>query len=79
MVFVSLSKLDFRFGQGEKISKDTFETRHGLNLFFYDLDSVKLEFGNYDLITSEVINDPKDLGDKPPQKFWYIVCQKKIK
>jgi len=79
MVFVSLSKLDFRFGQGEKISKDTFETRHGLNLFFYDLDSIKLEFGNYDLITSEVINDPKDLGVKPPQKFWYIVCQKKNK
>jgi SAM-dependent methyltransferase len=77
MVFVSISKLDFRFGQGKKISKDTFETRAGLNLFFYDADSIKLQFGNHGLINAEVINEPiKDLGDKPSQRFWYIVCQK---
>jgi hypothetical protein len=77
MVFVSISKLDFRFGQGKKISKDTFEPRDGLNLFFYDADSIKLQFGNHGLINAEVINEPiKDLGDKPSQRFWYIVCQK---
>jgi SAM-dependent methyltransferase len=77
MVFVSISKFDFRFGQGKEISKDTFETRHGLNLFFYDPDSIELEFRNHGLINAEVINEPtKNLGDKPSQGFWYIICQK---
>jgi SAM-dependent methyltransferase len=77
MVFVSISKRDFRFGQGKEISKDTFKTWAGLNLFFYDQNSIKLEFGNHGLINAEVMNEPlKDLGDKPSQRFWYIICQK---
>ena len=29
------------------------------------------------LIDAEVINEPKvDLGDKPSQRFWNIVCKK---
>jgi SAM-dependent methyltransferase len=77
MVFVSISKLDFRFGQGKEVTKDTFETWPGLNLFFYDQDSIKSEFGNYDLINAEIINEPlEDLGDKPTQRFWHITCHK---
>ncbi len=79
MVFVSISKLDVRFGQGKEISKDTFDVRPGLNLFFYDPASIKLEFGNHGLINAEVINEPiKNLGDKPSQSFWYIICQKQL-
>jgi SAM-dependent methyltransferase len=77
MVFVSISKMDFRYGQGKEISKDTFEPWPGLTLFFYDLDSIKTEFGKYGLVDAELINEPiKDLGDKPSQRFWYIICKK---
>lgn len=77
MVFVTISKSDFRFGQGTEISKDTFEPWKGLNLFFYDLDSIKLDFENFGLIESEEINEPEiDIEGKPKQKFWYIICQK---
>ena len=77
MVFVSISKIDFRYGQGKEISKDTFETWPGVTLFFYDSDSTNSEFSNYGLIDAEVINEPiKDLSDKPSQKFWYIICKK---
>lgn len=77
MVFVSISKEDFRFGQGKEISKDTFETWPGVTLFFYDSDSIKSEFGNYGLTDAEVLNEPiKDLGDKPTQRFWNIICKK---
>jgi SAM-dependent methyltransferase len=77
MVFVTISKMDFRFGQGKEISKDTFEPWAGLTLYFYDSDSIKLDFGNYGLIDAEIINEPKvDSGDKPSQRFWYIVCKK---
>ena len=77
MVFVSISKMDFRYGQGKEIIKDTFETWPGATLFFYDSDSIKSEFGKYGLIDSEVINEPIIyLGDKPLQRFWYIICKK---
>ena len=77
MVFVSISKEDFRFGQGIEKGKDTFEPFSGLNLFFYDSDSIKKEFGNFGLKHAEIINEPiKDLADYPTQRFWYIVCKK---
>ena len=77
MVFVTISKSDFRFGQGTEISKNTFEPWKGLNLFFYDLDSIKVDFENFGLIENEEINEPEiDVEGKPKQKFWYIICQK---
>lgn len=77
MIFVTISKSDFRFGQGVEISKNTFEPWKGLTLFFYDSDSIKEDFENYGLVEAEEISEPEiDLNDKPKQKFWYIVCKK---
>ncbi len=77
MVFVTISKSDFRFGQGTEISKDTFEPWKGLNLYFYDLDSINVDFENFGLIENEEINEPEiDIEGKPKQKFWYIICRK---
>lgn len=77
MVFVTISKNDFRFGKGVEISKDTFEPWKGLTLFFYDSESIKLEFEKFGLVETKEITEPvNDLGDKPTQKFWYIICKK---
>ena len=40
MVFVSTCKETETYGQGKKISKDRFKTKHGVNLFYYDSTSV---------------------------------------
>jgi SAM-dependent methyltransferase len=77
MVFVALSKADARFGEGTEISKDTFETRHGVTLFFYDSVSVEAEFGKYGLLASEEIEEPaNNTSNKPTLKLWQIVCRK---
>lgn len=79
MVFVSISKMDSRYGDGQEISKDTFENPHGVTLFFYDSDSIKSEFGKYGLIGSKIIDESikmKEFTDVPEQKFWYIICKK---
>lgn len=77
MVFVSISKSDFRYGQGKEISKDRFETWPGVTLYFYDSDSISAEFGQYGLTNVQEINEPLHTsGDKPAQRFWYIVCRK---
>ncbi|MCG6191483.1 class I SAM-dependent methyltransferase [Maribellus maritimus] len=80
MVFIAISKLDARYGNGEEISKDTFKTGHGVNLFFYDADSVKKEFGDYGLIKSEEISEPSmNVDNKPSQRFIQIICRKQSK
>lgn len=77
MIFVSISKIDFRYGKGKEVGQDTFEMWPGLTLYFYDSDSIKVDFGNFGLVDVEAINEPVlEVGDKPKQKFWYIVCQK---
>lgn len=77
MVFVAISKQDTRYGEGKEIGPDTFETRHGVTLFFYDSDSVKSEFGNFGLIEAEEINEPvKQMENKPTLIFWQITCRK---
>ena len=77
MVFVTLSKKDKRYGQGLEISKDTFETRHGVTLFYYDAESVKQDFSDYGLMEMMEINEPADdQGEKPTQHFLQINCMK---
>ena len=79
MVFVTISKKDFRYAQGKEIGKDTFEPWPGMTLFFYDSDSIKSDFGNYGLTDADEIKEPiKDAVDKPSQRFWYITCKKEI-
>jgi len=77
MVFIAISKSDIQYGDGNEISKDTFETRHGVTLFFYDSDSIKKEFGKFGLIESKEINEPAmNVDNKPSRKFWQITCKK---
>ncbi|ARS36835.1 class I SAM-dependent methyltransferase [Pontibacter actiniarum] len=80
MVFVAISKNDAAYGAGEEVSKDRFETKHGVQLFFYDSDSVEKEFGKYGLVEAREIDEPaKQVGNRPSQKFWFITCRKQEK
>lgn len=77
MIFIAISKNDSRFGVGKKIDKDTYETKFGIPLFFYDADSVQSEFGDFNLIEAKEINEPAgNIGDRPPQRFWQIACKR---
>lgn len=77
MVFVAISKNTSTYGKGEKLSKDRFKTKHGVNLFFYDSNSISNEFNNYGFIEAKEIDEPaKNMGSKFSQKFCRIVCRK---
>ncbi len=77
MVFVAISKNTATYGHGKEISKDRFETKHGVQLFFYDATSIQKEFGKYGLMDAKEVNEPaKNMGNRPSQKFWQITCKK---
>tara|TARA_R110000850_G_scaffold146288_1_gene268459 strand:+ start:88 stop:303 length:216 start_codon:yes stop_codon:yes gene_type:complete len=69
MVFVSTCKETETYGQGKKISKDRFKTKHGVNLFYYDSTSVNDEFSNYGLVEIKEIKESS-------QTLLAIICRK---
>jgi len=49
----------------------------GVKMFFYDSDSVKREFGKYELVEFSEINETnKNKENKPPLKFIIVKCKK---
>ena len=45
MVFTAISKEAPTYGQGKLIGKDRYEMFGGVNMFFYDKESISMEFG----------------------------------
>ncbi|PPK87370.1 methyltransferase family protein [Neolewinella xylanilytica] len=77
MIFVALSTENATYGEGEAIGDNSFVSRHGVSLFFYDDRAVESEFGDYGLIEAEEVTEPtRAEGEQPVQKFWRIVCEK---
>jgi SAM-dependent methyltransferase len=77
MVFVTISKKDPRFAQGREISKDYYETWPGLNLYFYDSDSILLDFEKFGLLEAKEIEEKSHHSTSEiRQYFCYIVCKK---
>lgn len=70
MVFTAITKHASTYGVGEKLGKDLFKTKDGVELFFYDEESIKEEFGRFGLIEATIV------VEAPETKFWKIVCRK---
>jgi len=80
MVFTVVSKKASNYGNGKQLSKDRFEITKGVNVFFYDIDSVKREFEQYGLVEFREIDEPiKHMENEPPLKCIIINCRKKSK
>ncbi len=74
MCFTAITKEASTYGVGEKLGTDRYRTKDGVNLYFYDEEAIKKEFGAVGLIEAVMI-DVAGNG-KPATRFWKIVCQK---
>lgn len=70
MVFTAITKHASTYGAGEKLGKDLFKTKDGVELFFYDEESIKEEFEQFGSVEATVIEEI------PTTKFWKIMCRK---
>jgi 2-polyprenyl-3-methyl-5-hydroxy-6-metoxy-1,4-benzoquinol methylase len=68
MIFTTISKEAATYGQGKFISKDRYEIFEGINMFFYDRESIKSEFGHAGLFEITEISES--------QPFFLIKCRK---
>jgi SAM-dependent methyltransferase len=68
MVFTAITKDAGTYGQGTQISKDRFEMFGGVNIFFYDIDTINQEFENAGLV------EVAEVSENYP--FYLIKCRK---
>jgi SAM-dependent methyltransferase len=68
MVFTVISKAAQTYGQGKFVSEDRYEIFDGVQLFFYDKESIKSEFNEYGLFEISEISES--------QPFFLIKCKK---
>lgn len=77
IIFSVISKQDGMFGTGIRLSKDRFRNQHGVNVFFYDTDSITAEFSKFGLSDQFDIDEPiKFLEGHKPLRFKFITCKK---
>ncbi|MBI9069049.1 MAG: class I SAM-dependent methyltransferase [Salinivirgaceae bacterium] len=77
MIFTVISKKTPMYGSGKQISSDRFKMPNGLNVFYYDSDSVEKEFENYGLVEYLEIQEPiKFMKNKPPLYCILIKCKR---
>ncbi|HUN07512.1 MAG TPA: class I SAM-dependent methyltransferase [Aggregatilineales bacterium] len=76
MVFTAITKDASTYGVGEELSTDRYRTKDGVNLYFYDQDSIIDEFGGVGLI--EVTKNDEAGHGRPAAWFWKVVCQKSM-
>jgi 2-polyprenyl-3-methyl-5-hydroxy-6-metoxy-1,4-benzoquinol methylase len=74
IVFTTITKHASTYGVGEKLAKDLFKTKDDVELFFYDKELIKEEFGRFGLVEATVLEESSP--GKPATKFWKIVCRK---
>lgn len=68
MVFTMITKEAHTYGNGKQISKDRFEMFGGVQIFFYDKESVQSEFAKFGLIEIKEVNES--------YPFYVIRCSK---
>lgn len=68
MVFTVISKEAHTYGQGKFISKDRYEIYDGVNMYFYDRESIRAEFDQVGLFEITEISES--------QPFFLIKCKK---
>jgi len=77
MIFTVASKNNSMYGSGKQLSKNRFECTKGLNVFFYDAEAVKQEFGKYGLVEFREIDEPvKHMENQAPLKMILVKCKK---
>lgn len=77
MIFTVVSKQANMFGNGKLLSKDRFQIMKGLNVFFYDSESIKKEFADVGLLEFKDIDEPiKHMIGQEPLKCKFVICRK---
>lgn len=77
MVFTVASTRMSMYGQGKRLSKDRYSIQQGLDVFFYNRESVVREFLEFGLVECFDMDEPVKFKEgENPISMHYVVCRK---
>ena len=77
MIFMVASKKMEMYAEGRFISKNRYKIKKGLNVYFYDQDSVEKEFLNFGLVEYREFEEPiKHMTGATPISCFLVTCKK---
>lgn len=80
MIFTTVSKEAPMYGKGKQLGEDYYETKDGVKLYFYDVESIDQDFKDYGLVDFRQVEESnKGNNHKPSMKFTMIICKKDAK
>ena len=75
--FVVVSTKANMYGEGKYISKNRYKINIGLDVFFFDPNSIEREFNEFGLVEYKEFDEPiKHINGIPPLKCYIIKCKK---
>ncbi|PWB27221.1 hypothetical protein DCO46_04280 [Flavobacterium sp. HTF] len=78
LYFSVISKKASNYGNGKQIAPDTFENTRGVQVFFYDQESINNEFGQYGIEDTFEISEYAGTSKKGSFDFIVTVCRKPL-
>lgn len=72
MIFSVISKKAPMYGRGERLGEDWYAPHPGIQMYFYDADSIQREFGPLGLVEISELDEPTPHGSSLP--FISVIC-----
>jgi len=79
MFFTVFSEKEESYGKGKQVEKNTFESKPGRPVHYFDEDDLKAHFQKMEILETGVMEDPEDHGEGPHAHLLRYIYVKKIK
>lgn len=79
MFFTVFSEKEESYGKGKQIEKNTFESKPGRPVHYFDEDDLKAHFKNMEILETGIMEDPEDHGGGPHTHLLRYVYVRKTK
>jgi cyclopropane fatty-acyl-phospholipid synthase-like methyltransferase len=79
MFFTVFSEKEESFGKGKKVEKNTFESKPGRPVHYFDEEDLKAYFKRMDILETGIMEDPEDHDEGPHTHLLRYIYVRKIK
>jgi SAM-dependent methyltransferase len=76
MFFTVFSEKEESYGKGREVEKNTFESKAGRPVHYFDESDLKEHFKDMEIVETDIIEDPENHGEGPHTHVLRYICVK---
>jgi SAM-dependent methyltransferase len=76
MFFIVFSEKEASYGKGSEVEKNTFESKPGRPVHYFDDSDLKKHFKDMEIVETGIMEDPEDHGEGPHIHILRYLCVK---